>query len=394
MIHSIKRRYRIIDYHFGLVILPVLLSAIGVFLIGSAELSVRNRQIAGVAIGILVMVAVSLMDYSMLANLGWTLYIVNIVLLAVVRIAGSVAGGAGRWLEIGGFRFQPSELSKVLMILFFAWFFNKYESNLNKRSFLAISLFLIGLVCLLILGQPDLSTTIVVFWICICILFLSGISFRRILGLFSGFILFGAIALFLVTRPEQQLLSNYQYERIMAWLNPSEWSEEAYQQQNSIMAIGSGGLGGKGLDNSSPLSVKNGGFLPEPHTDFIMAVAGEELGFAGSFIIILLMMLLVTCCIFIGIRAKDQTGKMICGGVAAFLGGQSFINLGVVSGMLPNTGLTMPFVSYGLTSLLTSFLAVGLVLNVGLQKQTRILEKGRTDRRKVIRKKRRLWFEK
>ena len=161
-----------------------------------------------------------------------------------------------------------------------------------------------------------------------------------------------------------------------------EWSQEAYQQQNSMMAIGSGGFRGKGLNNNSPLSVKNGGFLPEPHTDFIMAVAGEELGYAGVLLIILLLLLIVLCCVVIGIRTKDVVGKMICGGVAAFIGGQAFINLCVVSGLMPNTGLTQPFVSYGLTSLLTCFAGIGLVLNVEINRKTalelkRRLKKGR-----------------
>ncbi len=377
-----RKIYKLKYYHFGIVLLTLALTLAGILLIGSARASVQNRQIAGLIAGLVIMVVVSLSDYTLIMNMGWMLYFINIVLLISVRVAGSVAGGAGRWLEIGGFRFQPSELSKLLVILFFAWFFEKYEDRQNEFRFRGIALLLIGLVCILILGQPDLSTTIVVFWIYINILFLSGVSYKILGKMFAGFGVCAAGAIFLVTRPNQQLLDNYQYERIMAWINPSEWSQEAYQQQNSMMAIGSGGFRGKGLNNNSPLSVKNGGFLPEPHTDFIMAVAGEELGYAGVLLIILLLLLIVLCCVVIGIRTKDVVGKMICGGVAAFIGGQAFINLCVVSGLMPNTGLTQPFVSYGLTSLLTCFAGIGLVLNVEINRKTalelkRRLKKGR-----------------
>ena len=159
----------------------------------------------------------------------------------------------------------------------------------------------------------------------------------------------------------------YQVTRVMAWLYPEDYPNEAYQQQNSIMAIGSGQLWGKGLNNTDVTSVKNGKFILEPQTDFIFAVAGEELGFLGTSIIILLLLLITIECIFIARKAKDTAGKLICCGVAALVGFQSMINIAVASGLLPNTGLPLPFVSYGLTSLWSLYIGIGLVLNVGLQ---------------------------
>ena len=178
----------------------------------------------------------------------------------------------------------------------------------------------------------------------------------------------GGLFLFLVTRPGQTILNNYQYRRIMSWLAPGEWAQDSYQQRNSIMAVGSGGLFGKGLGNDSPLSLKNGNFLPEPHTDFIMAVAGEELGFIGCLVIVLLLGLIVFECIRIGNRAGNMAGRLICIGMAALIAGQSFVNLCVVTGLMPNTGLTLPFVSYGLTSLVSLYMGLGMVLNVELQR--------------------------
>ena len=164
-------------------------------------------------------------------------------------------------------------------------------------------------------------------------------------------------------------LKPYQYKRIMSWLQPSNpaYADDSYQQQNSIIAIGSGQLWGKGLNNSSITSLKNGDFISEPQTDFIFAIVGEELGFIGTVIIIILLLFITIECILIARKAKDTAGKMICCGFAALVGFQSLGNIGVASGVLPNTGLPLPFVSYGLTSLLSLFIGVGLVMNVGLQ---------------------------
>ena len=159
----------------------------------------------------------------------------------------------------------------------------------------------------------------------------------------------------------------YQVTRIMAWLYPDDYPADAYQQQNSIMAIGSGQLLGKGLNNTEATSVINGNFIPEPQTDFIFAVAGEELGFIGTVVIIILLLFITIECILIARKAKDTAGRLICCGFAALIGFQSLINISVASGLLPNTGLPLPFVSYGLTSLLSLYIGVGLVLNVGLQ---------------------------
>ena len=171
----------------------------------------------------------------------------------------------------------------------------------------------------------------------------------------------------LILQPDQKILDDYAFRRIMAWLDPAKYADDAYQQQNSIMAIGSGQLVGQGLNNNSVYSVKNGGFIAETETDFIFAVAGEELGFVGCATIILLLALIVLECIWIGKRSRDFSGTLICCGVAGYIGFQSFINICVATGIMPNTGIPLPFVSYGMTSLVTLFMAVGFVLNVGLQ---------------------------
>ena len=164
-------------------------------------------------------------------------------------------------------------------------------------------------------------------------------------------------------------LKPYQYKRIMSWLQPYNpaYADDSYQQQNSIIAIGSGQLWGKGLNNSSITSLKNGDFISEPQTDFIFAIVGEELGFIGCLIVIILLLLIVFECILIAKNAKDLGGRLICCGMAALIGFQSFINICVTTGLMPNTGLPLPFVSYGLTSIMSLFIGLGMVLNVGLQ---------------------------
>ena len=153
----------------------------------------------------------------------------------------------------------------------------------------------------------------------------------------------------------------------MAWLNPAEYADDAYQQQNSIIAIGSGQLYGKGLYNNDISSVKNGNFIVEPQTDFIFAVTGEELGFIGCAAIIILLALIVMECLWIGKNAREQEGTIICCGIGGLIAFQSLVNICVATGLMPNTGITLPFVSYGLTSLVMLYMGIGIVLNIGLQ---------------------------
>lgn len=363
------KQYELKNYRIRLIIYVTALTLIGINVIGSAQKSVQNKQILGLCLGLFAMVVVSVIDYSFILRFSWLIYLFNIGLLSLItfHVFGSNAGGAARWIEIAGFRFQPSELSKVLIILFFSWFFGKYNEKVNKLYFIVLSGILIFIPWVMIEEQPDLSTSIVVAVIFIILLFLSGLSYKIIAGVLAVLVPAGPLFIYLILQPDQKILGYYQWKRIMAWLQPEKYATDAYQQQNSIMAIGSGQLWGKGLNNDTVFSVKNGNFIPEPQTDFIFAVVGEELGFIGGAVILVLLLLIVIECILIGRKAKDLSGQLICGGVAAWIGFQTFFNICVVTGMMPNTGLPLPFVSYGLTSLVSLFIGIGLVLNVGLQ---------------------------
>ena len=253
------------------------------------------------------------------------------------------------------------------MILFFAKFFEKYKEQLNTWKILAITAVLFGIPVIFIKEQPDLSTTISIVVIFLVVIFIAGLSYKIIGAAIAVAVPSAIVFISLILQPDQEILDDYAFRRIMAWLDPAKYADDAYQQQNSIIAIGSGQLAGKGLNNNSVSSVKNGSFIAEPQTDFIFAVTGEELGFIGCAIIILLLALIVLECIWIGKRSRDFSGTLICCGVAGYIGFQSFVNICVATGIMPNTGIPLPFVSYGLTSLVTLFLAIGFVLNVGLQ---------------------------
>lgn len=366
------KRYSIRNYNFRLVIYLVALTILGILVIGSAkEGNNQTRQIMGLILGLAAMIVVSLVDYSFVLRFVWILYGLDLVLLAAVIAGfGENHKGATRWIEIAGIQFQPSELSKIIMILFFAVFLQKYREKINSLKILVCFAVLAAVPLFLVLKEPDLSTTIVTALICLSLLFIGGLSYKIVLGGLAVAVPAFLVALYMIASNPggtDGALEGYQNTRILAWLYPELYPQQALQTQNSIMAIGSGQLSGKGLYNTDVTSIKSGGFIAEAHTDFIFTVVGEELGFIGSAAVVILMLLIALECLWVSRRAKDLSGRLICCGMAALIGFQSFVNICVVTGLFPNTGVTLPFVSYGLTSLVTNFAGMGFVLNVGLQ---------------------------
>ena len=360
--------YHLKDVKFGLVISVIAISIIGVMVIGSAKQAVQGRQIIGLVAGVILMIILSMIDYVWLLNFYWILYGINIIALVCVKLFGTNVNGAQRWIDIGVTNFQPSELSKILVVLFFAKFLMNHEDDLSSAATILKAVGLIAPTLILIVLQPDLSTTLSIALVFCAMMYLAGLSYQFIGTLIAILVPVTIIFISIVVQPNQPFLHDYQQKRILAWLEPQKYaSDEAYQQNNAIMAIGSGQLTGKGLNNNTTTSVKNGNFISEPQTDFIFAIVGEELGFVGCCIVIGLLLLIVVQCILIGLRAQDLAGRIICCGVAAQIGFQSFINIGVATGILPNTGIPLPFVSYGLTSLISLYMGIGIVLNIGLQ---------------------------
>ncbi|MCI8709494.1 MAG: rod shape-determining protein RodA [Dorea sp.] len=362
------KAYHVKNYNFVLVALVFALSVLGIFVVGSAKESLQNRQIFGVIIGLSVMAAVSLFDYIWILEFNWIIYLVAIGSLGSVLLIGQTVNGAKRWINLGFTTFQPSELAKILLILFFSKYIMDHRENINEIPSLIRYAALSAVPLGLIIVEPNLSTTIVTALVICLLIYVGGLSYRIIAKILLVLIPASVIFLSIAVMPNQPFLKEYQQKRILAFLNPEEYaSDEAYQQNNSVMAIGSGQLVGKGLNNNTTTSVKNGNFILEPQTDFIFAIIGEELGFIGGCIVIALLLLIVIQCILIGIRAQNLAGRIICCGVGGLIGVQSFINISVATGLMPNTGVPLPFVSYGLTSLVSLYMGIGFVLNVGLQ---------------------------
>lgn len=365
---NFKEKYHIADYRFTLVSLVTILSVIGVLVVGSAQPALQNKQILGVILGTIIMVIISLIDYKVVLKFVWVLYVINLILLVAVHFFGVESHGAVRWLDLGFFQFQPSDLTKIILILFFAKFFTDKKDEITTFKTIAEAVLLIVPSLLLIWKQPNLSNTICISLLFCIMFYLAGLSYKFIGRVLAIVIPVIVIVFIIAIQPNQKLFHGYQQNRILAWLHPEDYAtEEAYQQNNSVMAIGSGQLTGKGYNNNTTTSVKNGNFLSEPQTDFIFAIIGEELGFVGCCVVLILLLLIVVECIIVGMKSNDNSARLLCGGVASLIGTQTMINVCVATRLFPNTGLSLPFVSYGLTSIVCFYMGIGFVLNVGLQ---------------------------
>ena len=362
------RGFNLRKFDLKLVILVVALSIMGVFAIGSAEESLQQKQLAGVIAGIFVMLLISIFNYSFVLKFHWLMYLMNLGLLLAVIFFGSDSHGAQRWFEIGSLRFQPSETSKILLILFFAQFIMRYKEKLNSFQVVVSCVTLVAIPLGLIMLQPDLSTSILLVVVFCMIMFAAGLKYRIIFGILGVIVPATLVVIYLVMSGKLPFVQSYQLNRINAWRYPEEYANaEAMQSLNSVMAIGSGQLEGKGYKNNEFTSVKNGEYISETQTDFIFAVIGEEFGFRGAVVIIVIITLISLECLSAARKAKDMAGTVIAAGMGVLIAFQGFINIGVATFLLPNTGLPLPFVSYGLTSLMSLYAGMGFVLNVRMQ---------------------------
>ncbi|MBR3509547.1 MAG: rod shape-determining protein RodA [Lachnospiraceae bacterium] len=362
-------------YDLKLVIMTLTIAVIGIFAIGSAQESLQTKQMAGVIAGGVAMIVISFFNYSFLLKMNWLMYIANLGLLLAVYFLGDDSHGAQRWFEIGSLRFQPSETSKILLILFFAQFIMKYREKLNTFKVITACVVLIVIPWSLIIIQPDLSTSILLIVVFCMIMFAAGLQYRIVFGILGVLVPAFLVVIYLVMTDKLPFVQSYQLDRINAWRYPEEYANsEAMQSLNSVMAIGSGQVEGKGYKNNEFTSVKNGDFISEAQTDFIFAVIGEEFGFRGSVVVIVLLTLISLECLSVARKAKDLAGTIIAAGMGVLIAFQSFINIGVATFLLPNTGLPLPFVSYGLTSLMSLFAGMGFVINVRMQSRDSLAE--------------------
>ena len=366
-----QKKYSILDYNFKLFFLIIAAMAMGTVIIVSVDETKLTKQLIGAGVCILGMIIVSLIDYNFICKYYMVLYAANIVLLGLVLVVGSGADshGASRWFQISdSFTIQPSEFAKIILIICTAVFLEKHADDLNTaKTLLKLAAFL-AIPIGLIFAEPDLSTTI-----CICatlfiVIFIAGLSLK-IIGIAVLILIpfFGGFFWYIQQDNLPQFLNGYQRQRILGHMYGGGSTQD--QQNNSIMAIGSGQLTGKGINSSDVATVKDTNLISEQQTDFIFSAVGEELGFIGSVIIIAILLLIVLQCIRVARRSGDKKGMYIATGMAALVSIQSFINIGVATSILPNTGLPLPFISYGLSSLVSLCAGMGIVLNINLQKK-------------------------
>ena len=371
-----KFDYDIKLYNFILLLLAIGLNVCGVFVVNSAsnmDEGIVSRQIMGTMVSICVCIVVAFIDHRKLIKHGRLFYGISVILLLAVLAWGAAHGGASRWIVLPVIgQIQPTEFIKVAMIIFFAWYFEKYEESISDPKTVIRAVMLFGIMALLILLEPNLSTTIIFTVIFAVMYYASGLSYKWIGGVLGGMtalivLIFYSFSTGLYERIP--FLTDYQKLRILGFLYPEQYSDTYAQQASSITAIASGGFFGKGLYNTDISSVKAGDFLIEEDTDFIFAIIGEELGFRGCVLIFLGYILILMIILYIAGRARDLGGRIICVGVAAWIGFQTFTNVAVATGLFPNTGVTLPFFSRGISSLLALYIGLGLVLNVGMQRK-------------------------
>jgi rod shape determining protein RodA len=323
------------------------------------------RQTLYAVVGIALMLAVAKVDYSRFREIRVGIYSLMIASICLVLTFGAAARGSRRWIELPYFRFQPSELAKLLLIVALAAFVieRTRRGTPMRQTFriLALGLVPAGLVFL----QPDLGTGIVLVVITIAILFLAGVPWRHFAVI--GGLAAAAISFVLVIAPAAGLpspLHGYQQDRLTAFLHPSnDPSDASYQVNQSVTAIGSGEKTGRG-DGSTQTKLL---FLPERHTDFVFAVIGERFGFMGAAFVLSLYALFIWRILRILTLSKNLFGTLIAGGIAAMLMFQILVNVGMTLGMMPVTGVTLPLMSYGGSSVIATFLAIGLLQSIHTQ---------------------------
>lgn len=366
------KTYQLRNYNFKLVLLLILISSMGVLFINSADSSFTKKQMLGLFGALTIMIVVSLVDYTTICKFWWILYALNVVALTLVKLVGLEVNGAKRWFKLPGIgTIQPSEFAKIIMIISVAIFLEKHKDDLNTL----VTLVKLAVLCAVPIGliaiETDLSTSLDITMILLAMIFVGGLSYRIIVTAIAVFVPFCCGFLYYVDHAKHVLiLSSYQVGRIKTFLHPAEYSTTTgYQQSNSVMAIGSGMLHGKGLNTASIATVKDANLIPEQQTDFIFSIVGEEFGFIGCMIVIAILLLIMLQCIKVARKARNMSGMLIATGIASMICFQSFINIGVATKLLPNTGLPLPFLSYGLSSLLSCMIGMGLVLNIGLQKR-------------------------
>ena len=350
---------------FSLVIIILTIGLVMLFSASYAYAYVRydesylfiRKQFILAVVGVIAMMVISKIDYHILRKLAWPVYILSVILLIIVLILPPMREGFDykRWIYIGSFQFQPSEIAKFAIVLLFAHLISINYKQMEKFTFGVLFFgILLMVVCGLVVVETHLSATLLIFAIGICLMIVGGIKMKYVaLGLLGGVGL-GVIAILTG-------IVDYGSSRIQYWLDP--WAApkaEGYQVIQSLLSIGSGGLFGRGIGQSRQKYL----WVPEPHNDFIFAIVAEELGLFGSLIVVLLFCMLVWRGFVIAMRSPDKFGALLAVGLTFQVGVQAALNIMVVTNTIPNTGISLPFFSYGGTALVILLAEMGVVLSV------------------------------
>ena len=329
----------------------LLLIALGIMASASPER--MTAQLVNLAVALTVMRVVAQMPPQRLMHLALPIYVIGVLLLVAVALFGDVSKGARRWLNLGFMRIQPSELMKIAMPLMLAWYFQKHESMLRFKDYVVATLILLAPVALIV-RQPDLGTSVLVLAAGFYVIFLAGLPWKVIIGLAASA---GAAAPF-----AWNMLHDYQRQRIFTLLDPEKDPlGKGFHIIQSTIAIGSGGILGKGWGQGTQAQLE---FIPERHTDFIFAVYSEEFGLLGNLVLLLLYALLIGRGLLIAAKAATLFARLLAGAITLIFFTYAFVNMGMVSGILPVVGVPLPLISYGGTALVTLCLGIGILMSI------------------------------
>jgi rod shape determining protein RodA len=329
-----------------------------------AGLNLVQRQLIFALIGFAAILITTSIDYHLWASISQTMYIATAIILAVLFVVGSALFGSARWFDTGVILIQPSEIAKIVMILVLADFFTRNQNKIGDVRWIARSLLMTMGVTVWILLQPNLSTSIVMLVIWFALLWASGLRLKYLLIFVVGGLIFLAVAFPLLV--QFKIIHDYQLARVTNFLfpDPNASYGDAYNLKQALISIGSGGLFGQGYGHGTQVQLR---FLKVRWSDFIFSAMAQEFGFVGTIVILLLMVFVIYRCLRAAWMARDTFGALIAYGVAAMVGFQAMVNIGVNLSLIPATGLTLPFVSYGGSSLLSTLLGIGLVESVILR---------------------------
>lgn len=356
------------EFDWFLFFLTIILAVLGIIFIYSATRSLKTNsnvivQSAAAVMGIAAILAVNFFDYEQFKNMVKPIYIFSIAILILVLIFGVTGNwGARSWIRFGSIGIQPAEIAKICFILTFSYHLQLAEENINKPTTILLLLLHLCIPIGLILLQPDMGSAMVFIFMFACMIFTAKLSYKYIIPILAA----GVISTPFIYK---YVLSEYQQKRIQVFLNPDlEPLKRGYNVIQSKIAVGSGQLWGKGFLEGTQNQM---GFLPTKSTDFIFSVISEEFGFIGSMVVVILLFTLIWHCFRIAQKADNSYGKYICTGVGAMFLFHVFENVGMCIGLMPVTGIPLPFMSYGGTSLLTNMIAVGLVMSVAYHNRPR-----------------------